>query len=101
MENSSAEKQLITAIFRQAVVDVLNCPRASTDPSMRYSRTSNAFNSASAKRFLDKANPDFQYYCGLLGYLPEYAEKKLWDYIRKETSFPTLSRKLKYELQGV
>ena len=92
MDNISGEKQFIISIFKQAIVDILNCPHASPDPEMKYAISSPYYFSADAKRFLSKDNFQFKYLCGLLDLEPEYAEKKFLSYIKKETLIPSMTR---------
>jgi hypothetical protein len=99
--NVESAKLLVAAIFRQAVVDILNCPKASIDPDMKYSRQSHEFLSADAKRFINMLNPAFQYYSSLLGYLPAYSERKLLSFIKAQIKCPAKFRMVKYELQGM
>ena len=62
-------RALVTAIFLQAFNDGIG-----------KSTTSDRF---SARRFIDKTNPLFVYYCDLLDLDPAYVEEKMLSRIRK------------------
>jgi hypothetical protein len=95
MDNFRGDHKLIMAIFRQAVVDILHAPCA--DPSLEnaYRKESKRDRSADAKRFIDKNNPMFIHYCNLLDLLPEYAEKKICQFIKNQIEFPDANGKIK------
>lgn len=98
---STPESLFILAIIKQAVVDILNCPSANSDPKMKYKKSSARYESASAKRFLNKNNKQFQYYCHLLGWNPDYVEEQCYKYIKKYPNLPKKPREKKHDLHKV
>lgn len=96
--SNTPDALLIISIIKQAIVDIMNCPSANPDPCMKYKKSSARYDSADAKRFIHKDNTQFQYYCHLLGWNPEYVEEQCYKYIRKYPRLPKICRKQKDDL---
>ena len=98
LSEHNGDKLFITSILKQAFSDILNAPSAHTDPSIKYRAGSKHSYSADAKRFVNKRNYDFIYYCGLLDLDAEYAEKKFYEQINKIVNSPDLLKVMKNAL---
>jgi hypothetical protein len=68
-DNLQGCRALVAGIISQAYVDAISPYREA--------------NASGARRFIDKDNRLFKYYCGLLGLEPEYVAKNLKKRIQK------------------
>jgi|HubBroStandDraft_3_1064219.scaffolds.fasta_scaffold105542_3 hypothetical protein len=99
MLNNEVDRLIVMAILKQAFVDILNAPHADPSNEIYYRKDSKMKDSAEAKRFINKDNQQFIFYCELLDMNPEWAANKFLKMIDYYVENPHISRNFQDGMQ--